>query len=115
MFGEGFALGVSFLKADMARKKALIITAIFVVLLPLGTVIGIILQKSPDVDEETSSLISAIASAIAVGIFLYTACISVFTEEFGKPDGHVYIKIVCAVVVFIAMGCLKLLEDTAKE
>jgi zinc transporter ZupT len=114
MFGEGFAMGVSFLKAEMTRKKSLIITAIFVVLLPLGTIIGIILQKSPDVDETTGALISAIASAIAVGIFLYTATISVFTEEFGKPDGHVYIKIVCAVVVFMAMGCLKLLEESAK-
>ena len=114
MFGEGFAMGVSFVKAEMARKKSLIITAVFAVLLPLGTIIGIILEHSPDVDETTSALVSAIASAIAVGIFLYTATISVFSEEFSKPDGHVYIKILIAVIVFIAMGCLKLLEESAK-
>ncbi len=115
MFGEGFAMGVSFVKSEMTRKKSLIITSVFVLLLPLGTIIGIILEQSPDVDETTSALVSAIASAIAVGIFVYTATISVFTEEFGKPDGHVYIKIIVAVVVFIAMGLLKLLEDESKK
>jgi len=115
MFGEGFAMGVSFIKSEMTRKKSLIITTIFVFLLPLGTIIGIILEQSPEVDDKTSSLVSAIAGAIAVGIFIYTATISVFTEEFGKQDGHVYYKIVVAVVVFIAMGLLKLLENSAKE
>jgi zinc transporter 1/2/3 len=81
---EGFALGISLARNEVARPIATRLVIAFAVATPLGIAFGAVASRL--LDDGTATLFEAIFSAIAAGTFLYIASLDMIGEEFSHGD-----------------------------
>mmetsp|Transcript_23350 Transcript_23350/g.28947 ORF Transcript_23350/g.28947 Transcript_23350/m.28947 type:complete len:138 (-) Transcript_23350:45-458(-) len=82
------SLGVSISKNFVQKnefKKGVMLLTIFALGTPVGVLIGMALQHSPDIVE-------VIFNSFAGGTFLYIAASEVIVEEFSLPDRNKWIQ-----------------------
>ena len=96
-------LGISFVKAGLAKKQLIISVLIFEFIGPVGVAFGLILS------ETANDYLQGIFLAISVGTFIYIACSEVLVEEFENAN-YKYIKFVMFMVGGIFIAGLSLLE-----
>lgn len=102
-WAASLTLGISFVKAGIAKKQLIIMVLIFAFIGPVGVAIGLILS------ETANDYLQGIFLAISVGTFIYIACSEVLVEEFENPNNK-YIKFIMFMVGGIFIGGLSLLE-----
>ena len=102
-WAASLTLGISFVKAGVARNQLIIMVMIFAFIGPVGVAIGLILSETAD------EIIQGIFLAISVGTFLYIACSEVLVEEFENPKNK-YLKFMMFMLGGIFIGGLSLLE-----
>ena len=82
-----FALIVSVQAAGADRRRLLRVLTIFVVMSPLGILIGT--MASGFYEGETALLIEGSFNALAAGTFVYVAILDVIAAEMYKSDDHI--------------------------
>ena len=102
-WAASLTLGISFVKAGIARKQLIIMVLIFAFIGPVGVAIGLILS------ETANDYLQGIFLAISVGTFIYIACSEVLVEEFESPNNK-YLKFIMFMVGGSFIGGLSLLE-----
>ena len=102
-WAASLTLGISFVKAGVARNQLIIMVMIFAFIGPVGVAIGLILSETAD------EIVQGIFLAISVGTFLYIACSEVLVEEFENPNNK-YLKFIMFMLGGIFIGGLSLLE-----
>ena len=79
-----FALGVSFEKARLARRRYVLLLALFSITTPAGVLIGAGLGDT--LQSDVALELEAIFDGLAAGTFIYVATIDVIGQEF--DDGR---------------------------
>ena len=102
-WAASLTLGISFVKAGIARNQLIIMVLIFAFIGPVGVAIGLILS------ETANDNLQGIFLAISVGTFIYIACSEVLVEEFESPNNK-YLKFIMFMVGGMFIGGLSLLE-----
>ena len=98
-----FALGVSLMKAGIAKEQSQKTIYLFSIMTPLGVLIGIILHHFMLSDNQV--LLEAVFDAVAAGTFLYIAIMEVIREEFDSK-GDLWVKFCFLASGLIVMGLL---------
>ncbi|KAJ1664646.1 hypothetical protein IW140_005634 [Coemansia sp. RSA 1813] len=123
-FCEGLALGsrlsdpIHHFKKSHARAflGAALSAAIFMLITPLGMVIGIGVRYSYKPNSPSSLIAMGVLDALAAGILLYTGLVNLLAEEFGTLEFRGYRmhkKIACFLVCFIGAGVMALIGKWA--
>ncbi|KAJ2557556.1 hypothetical protein EV175_001278 [Coemansia sp. RSA 1933] len=123
-FCEGLALGSRLSAPAQTQGKshrraflgAALSAAVFMLITPLGMVIGIGVRYSYEPNSPSSLLSMGVLDALAAGILLYTGLVNLLAEEFGTLEfrGYrVHKKIACFVFCFIGAGVMALIGKWA--
>ena len=83
---EGFALGVSLVRNQLARRRAWGLLAVFSVATPLGILAGTGLGET--LEGPTQLGFEATFLALAAGTFAYVATLDIMRDEFLEPGGR---------------------------
>ena len=76
-----FSLGVSFVKANMPRRRAWGLIFTFACVTPFGIFVGSVLGSS--LSGENGEIVEGVFDALAAGSFMYIAAVDIINEEFG--------------------------------
>jgi solute carrier family 39 (zinc transporter), member 1/2/3 len=79
-----FSLGVSFVKANMPKRRAWGLIATFACVTPFGIFIGSALGSI--LSGENGEIVEGVFDALAAGSFMYIAAVDIITEEFGDAE-----------------------------
>jgi len=101
----GFALGVGFQRAGMARRQAVGPTVLFAIMTPLGIVSGTAVQAL--VSSRGGQWFEAVFDSLGAGTFLYIASLDILRTEFEAP-GNRWQKWLSVCLGFGAMAVLAL-------
>ncbi|PIA17746.1 ZIP zinc/iron transport family [Coemansia reversa NRRL 1564] len=118
-FCEGLALGsriseVQYLRWAFAR--AIISATLFMLVTPLGMVIGIGIRHSYAPSSPSSLITMGVLDSLSAGILLYTGLVNLLAEEFGTLEFRGYRttkKVACFAATFIGAGIMALIGKWA--
>lgn len=85
---QGIALGsyITELREAVSRSSKIIMSAIFVVTVPLGCWVGIAVAESYDAESTTALWVTGALNALTGGMLLYNGLITFLGEEFSRDD-----------------------------
>ncbi|KAL7711580.1 Zinc transporter [Entamoeba marina] len=86
-----------------------VIILIFSTFTPIGSLVGVFVIEMMG-DTSASELVQGILICLASGTFLYVAIVEILAEAFEK-EKFKFLKFTLAVVLFVAMSLVTLLED----
>ncbi|ELP93401.1 zinc transporter, putative [Entamoeba invadens IP1] len=85
-----------------------IIILIFSTFTPIGSLVGVLIVELMG-ESPVSSLIQGLLICLAAGTFLYVAIVEILAEQF-ENGKYKYIKFTLAVILFLAMSFVTMLE-----
>lgn len=80
-WAEALTVGISFSKANIAKRRMVLLLAIFSIATPSGIICGLVLNKS-------NPYVKSILSAISAGTFVYISAVEIIVEEFSDPQNR---------------------------
>ncbi|KAI9500083.1 Zinc/iron permease [Coemansia spiralis] len=120
---EGLALGSRLAEVSDSRKshrKAFLTAAIsalvFMLITPLGMVIGIGVRYSYQPNSPTALMAMGVLDSLSAGILLYTGLVNLLVEEFGTLEFRgfrVSKKVACFIACYIGAGVMALIGNWA--
>ncbi|KAJ2750050.1 hypothetical protein GGI19_005323 [Coemansia pectinata] len=116
---EGLALGSRL--AQMQHKnraflRASISAAVFMLITPLGMIIGIGVRYSYQANSPASLISIGVLDSLSAGILLYTGLVNLLAEEFGTLEFRGYgvsKKVMCFAATYIGAGIMALIGKWA--
>ncbi|KAJ1671421.1 hypothetical protein GGF44_005041 [Coemansia sp. RSA 1694] len=116
---EGLALGSRL--AQMQHKnraflRASISAAVFMLITPLGMIIGIGIRYSYQANSPASLISIGVLDSLSAGILLYTGLVNLLAEEFGTLEFRGYgvsKKVLCFAATYIGAGIMALIGKWA--
>jgi zinc transporter ZupT len=104
---EAFALGVSLLRQQVPMRNFIKAVAIYSCMVPLGIVLGMIIQVALDSAgmSNAGEIVTAVFTAFAGGTFIYVAVVDILVEEFARPASRRtrYIQFALAIGGYLVM------------
>ncbi|KAJ2800391.1 hypothetical protein H4R20_004079 [Coemansia guatemalensis] len=118
-FCEGLALGSRISEVQYLRwafTRAIISASLFMLVTPLGMVIGIGIRHSYAPSSPSSLITTGVLDSLSAGILLYSGLVNLLAEEFGTLEFRGYSttkKIACFAATFIGAGVMALIGKWA--
>ncbi|KAJ2723928.1 hypothetical protein GGI07_002306 [Coemansia sp. Benny D115] len=118
-FCEGLALGSRIAQVEYKRNaflRAALNSAAFMLITPLGMVIGVGVRYSYQPNSPSSLISMGVLDSLSAGILLYTGLVNLLAEEFGTLEFRGYRaskKIACFAACFIGAGVMALIGKWA--
>jgi len=104
---EAFALGINVFKANFAGLHSISLNVFYALLTPLGIVMGLAIPNS-----HANGILCCVLNGLAVGSFLFVACIEMIVPEFHKADRLISYKFGCTLVGFLLMAAVSIIPDS---
>ena len=100
-----FALGVSLLRARVARAEMVKLIVLFSSMTPLGILVGTVLSSL--VTGRAAAIFEGVFDSVAAGTFLYVATLDIISEEFsGLADRRLKFALLAMGFAFMSMLAL---------
>ncbi|KAJ2077536.1 hypothetical protein H4R24_005075 [Coemansia sp. RSA 988] len=118
-FCEGLALGSRISEIQYLRwafTRAIVSASLFMLVTPLGMVIGIGIRHSYAPSSPSSLITIGVLDSLSAGILLYSGLVNLLAEEFGTLEFRGYRttkKIACFAATFIGAGVMALIGKWA--
>lgn len=107
-WAASLTLGIAFVKANVTKKRLIIMVSIFALIGPVGITFGLILSQT------ASDLVEGIFLAMSTGTFIYISCSEVIIDEFSNPNNK-YLKFIMFMLGGIFTAGLALMEMIEHE
>ncbi|KAI8321256.1 ZIP zinc/iron transport family [Martensiomyces pterosporus] len=118
-FCEGLALGSRIAQMKYAKHsffRALVNAAIFMLITPLGMIVGVGIRYSYQPNSPTALITMGVLDSLSAGILVYTGLVNLLAEEFGTLEFRSYSKNVkgaCFIAMYVGAGLMALIGKWA--